>query len=76
MFSYFNKEGYYKTEPASAKPIKNYGAALNVTKLNWLGISQRTALKVLFNETMLYSAVPIIKTTDFGDSSEPSNDAS
>ena len=38
MFSYFNKEGYYKTEPANAKPIKNCGAALNVTKLNWLGI--------------------------------------
>jgi len=39
-------------------------------------ISQRQAINVLFRETMLYSAVPVIRTTDFGDSGQPCNDAS
>jgi hypothetical protein len=31
-------------------------------------ISQRQAFNVLLRETMLYSDVPVIRTTDFGDS--------
>lgn len=39
-------------------------------------ISQRYVFIVLSKETMLYSAVPVISKTDFGDSGVPCNDAS
>lgn len=39
-------------------------------------ISQRHTFSVLLSETMLYSAVPVIRTTDFGDSGKPCKEAS
>lgn len=39
-------------------------------------ISKRYALRVLISDTWLYSAAPVISTTDFGDSGHPCSDAS